>query len=239
MKKIILFFSILLLHIGYSYAGQAGDDKCGDNLQWSLDTKTGVLTITGSGDMYNYSFGTNNAPWYEWRESITSIVFPEDLTSIGTIAFLTCSALTSVTFPNTVKTIEGFAFAYCSSLTSIMIPNSVRGIYDEAFSFCTSLTSITCEATTPPQTEGNPFMKVPKDKVILYVPENSIEAYKAATKTWSTFPNIRPIGDVNTAVENILEGASLQTPKKILHNGQIVILTPEGKKYNLGGQAIQ
>ena len=42
---------------------------------------------------------------------------------------------------------------------------------------------------------------------------------------------------VTTDVENILDG-SVNSAKKILHNGQIYILTPDGKKYSPTGAAL-
>ena len=55
MKKFILVACILLFHIGYNKA-EILTGKCGDNLDYSLNTETGVLSITGSGKMYNYEF---------------------------------------------------------------------------------------------------------------------------------------------------------------------------------------
>lgn len=35
--------------------------NCGDNVSYNLDTDTGVLTISGTGDTYDYA-GTSNVP---------------------------------------------------------------------------------------------------------------------------------------------------------------------------------
>ena len=75
--------------------------------------------------------------------SLTSITIPNSVTSIGNSAFWNCYSLTSITIPNSVTSIGGYAFSYCYSLTSITIPNSVTSIGDLAFSYCYSLTSIT------------------------------------------------------------------------------------------------
>ena len=73
--------------------------------------------------------------------SLTSIVIPNSVTSIGS-AFWGCTSLTSVTIPDSVTSIGWYAFHGCTSLTSIVIPNSVTSIGCGVFYGCTSLTSI-------------------------------------------------------------------------------------------------
>ena len=77
--------------------------------------------------------------------SLTSIVIPSSVTSIGSYAFSNCSNLESVTFEDNsqLKTIGSYAFYYCTSLTSIVIPSSVTSIDDYAFYSCFSLESVT------------------------------------------------------------------------------------------------
>jgi hypothetical protein len=124
--------------------------------------------------------------------SLTSVTIPNSVTSIGERAFEGCSSLTSVTIPNSVTSIGSDAFAYCISLTSITIPNSVTSIGEMAFSYCSSLTSITCEAVNPPVCGDDVFYDVYKS-IPLYVPANSMEAYKEA-KGWKDFKeNTKPI----------------------------------------------
>ena len=59
---------------------------------------------------------------------ITSVVIPNNVTSIDDYTFSGWIGLTSVTIPNSVTSIGGSAFWYCRSLTSITIPNSVTSI---------------------------------------------------------------------------------------------------------------
>ena len=73
--------------------------------------------------------------------SLTSIIIPNSVTSIGWRTFYNCSSLTSITISNSVTTIGSSAFEGCSSLTSITIPNSVTTIGSSAFKGCSSLTS--------------------------------------------------------------------------------------------------
>ena len=111
---------------------------CGPNLTWHL-TDDGVLTITGKGEMYDYSY-SNEAPW--GRFDTNRIIIGDGITTIGGRAFANCICLTSVTIPNSVTEIGGSAFFSCSSLTSVTIPNSVTTIGEDAFKYC-RLTSVT------------------------------------------------------------------------------------------------
>ena len=91
---------------------------CGDNLTWNLDTSTGVLTISGSGEMNNYS-SSSSVPWYDNKNYITSVVIGDSVTSIGGYAFSSCDKLESVTIPDSVETIGDRAFDDCDKLTTI------------------------------------------------------------------------------------------------------------------------
>ena len=75
--------------------------------------------------------------------SLTSIIIPNSVTSIGSYAFSGCNGLTSITIPDSVTSIGESAFLDCTVLTSITIPDSVTSIGKSAFFDCTVLTSIT------------------------------------------------------------------------------------------------
>ena len=74
--------------------------------------------------------------------SMTSIVIPDSVTSIGDYAFNWCTGLTSVTIGNGVTSIGEYAFDMCNSLTTVTIGNGVIDIGDYAFRQCKSLISI-------------------------------------------------------------------------------------------------
>ena len=102
-------------------SGTCGAEGDGSNLTWTLDSD-GVLTISGSGDMYDY--GLSGAPWYGSSSRVKSAVIADGVTSIGEKAFLYCTSLTSVTIPDSVTSIGSGAFYYCTSLTSVTIPTA-------------------------------------------------------------------------------------------------------------------
>lgn len=113
--------------------------ECGDKLKWTLNA--GTLTITGSGAMTNYE-EPEMSPWYEYREQIIRVVFPDKLTSIGNLAFYGCNNLVSVVLPDTVKTIGHYAFAECTSICILNMGTGVTSIGRAAFYGCESLVNI-------------------------------------------------------------------------------------------------
>lgn len=166
--------------------------------------------------------------------SLTSVNISNNVNSIGGSAFRGCTSLTSLVIPNSVLTVGVFAFEACSSLTSVTIGNSVTTIGSEAFYKCNSLEVVICLAQMPPTMEQNVFRSVDCSKIPLYVPEESINAYKAAEQ-WKDFTNIFAI---NT--EDIKQICSVpkEASRKFLHNGQVLILRDD-RTYNMQGQQVK
>ena len=125
---------------------------------------------------------------------------PNDITSLGDAAFIYCFNMESIKIPNSVTSIASTAFWGCG-LKSVTIPKSVTSIGTHAF-YCTSLHDMYCYAVTPPKSEGDIFFDVNLKRVILHVPAESIDAYKAK-EPWKSFGNIIAIekmviaGDAN------------------------------------------
>ena len=74
---------------------------------------------------------------------LNEYTIPDNITTIGSVAFYGCSKLTRVTIPDSVTTIGGASFSNCSNLTHVTIPDNVTEIGAYAFSGCGKLTSIT------------------------------------------------------------------------------------------------
>lgn len=139
-KSLLASLVALLVSVSVSAATYSG--TCGTNVNWELDTSSGILSITGTGAMNDYS-SNNKSPWYSYNSSIKTIRINSGVTSIGDYAFYYCSDATSVTIPSSVTSIGNSAIRMCLKLSSVTIPSSVTSIGEHAFQYCSSLTSIT------------------------------------------------------------------------------------------------
>ena len=130
---------------GIQYGAYGKIIEFGDNVTWMLDSD-GMLTISGTGEMARYSYngsnGSTNAPWYNNRLTISSVVIEDGVIGIGNYAFFNCSNLTGVIIPNSITSIGGCSFWGCG-LTEVIIPDSVTGITTQTFTGCSSLKSVT------------------------------------------------------------------------------------------------
>ena len=121
--------------------------KAGSNVTWTLDS-TGLLTISGEGEMEDYTYSYDdasskyitNAPWR--KRQVKSATVQDGVASIGGYAFYGCTGLTGVTIPDSVTNIGNYAFENCTGLTGVTIGNSVTSIGYYAFNGCTGLTEI-------------------------------------------------------------------------------------------------
>ena len=112
---------------------------------------------------------------------ISSIVIPDGITSINNKTFFDCKNLASVTIPDSVTLIGSYAFQNCTSLASVTLPDSVTEIRERAFTNCHSLKEVYCKPITPPTAVTTTDMwKAFTTDCKIYVPRNSVEAYKSA-----------------------------------------------------------
>ena len=112
---------------------------CGIDARWELD-KDGALTISGTGDMYNYTSTT--LPWKTYNKIITSIVIENGIECIGDYDFYGLSALETLELPNSILEIGQYAFFQCINLKSCLIPKGAEFINSFAFSDCSSLETL-------------------------------------------------------------------------------------------------
>ena len=115
---------------------------------------------------------------------ITNLVIPSGVTEIKPYVFYSVSGFTSVVIPDSVTKIGDRAFESCSGLKTVEIGTGITNIGVAAFQWCTKLTSITVNAVTPPTLGGGAFIST--NNCPIYVPAESVQAYKTATN-WSAY----------------------------------------------------
>ncbi len=136
----VLVFSMMLSLLAFSAAaeGEERSGTCGENVTWTLSSN-GVLTISGSGEMYDYANScTNPSPFYSLRTKIKQVRIENGVTAIGKRCFL-CCRLESVSLPDSLLEIRSRAFESCSDLAEVTIPASVKEIGQQAFYHCSKL----------------------------------------------------------------------------------------------------
>lgn len=138
---LVLLMALTLLPLG---ALANDDNKCGENLTWEF--ADGILTISGTGDMYDYS-SADPAPWSAKNNDISEITVLDGVTSIGDNAFHSCCAESIDLQCTSLVSIGKNAFSRCTMLTSIFIPESVQSIGSEAFSLCEGLSMVELPTT--------------------------------------------------------------------------------------------
>lgn len=168
--RMLLMLCVLVSVVTICASAAEESGSCGESLTWSYDN--GTLTISGTGDMYDYAAegeGANPAPWYDFAADITALVIDEGVTSIGSEAFretglgdvdltetgvtkigraaFTLSGLTGIKLPNGLTEIPAELFLNCSNLERVVISDSVTAIGAEAFTLCSSLDSMTIPAS--------------------------------------------------------------------------------------------
>ena len=128
-----MFFAMKFPVMAQSFFG-----KCGENVSWTLNTNTGVLSITGQGEMEDYA-SSSEAPWGPYAYEIEHITVGTGVIRIGSHAFGDNGGLSSVTLSNSVQTIGAYAFANCNNLRDIQLGNGLAYLEDGVFYNCSSL----------------------------------------------------------------------------------------------------
>lgn len=146
MKKLSKFLSVIIVvtmifstSAIISGAASATNGSCGSNLKWSYDKSNCTVTISGTGEMKNYS---GNSPFTKLaaNNTVKKAIIKSGVTSIGEYAFGSCYDLESVTIPESVTKIKKGAFI-STSLKNCTLPSKLTEIGDEAF-FGTQLRTI-------------------------------------------------------------------------------------------------
>jgi hypothetical protein len=127
-------------------------------------------------------------------EAQGDIVVPDGVTGIA-YTYRRNPDITSVIIPNTVTSIINAAFSECSSLVSVILPETLTSIGDDAFWITGNLISVVIYAVVPPTLSGD-YVFQASGVINIYVPDESVETYKA-TNRWSDHASkIKPISEL-------------------------------------------
>ena len=96
-------------------------------ISYTLDSETGLLTISGSGALPYYS-GQNQSPFFT-NGKIKSAVISEGITSIRKYLFPNCANLKEISIPASVTSIEERAFNRCEKLDTFYIDSGNETFY--------------------------------------------------------------------------------------------------------------
>lgn len=97
------------------------------------------------------------------QSKINTLILPEGCSSIGTMAFSSCTNLTTLVLPNSLENLGYHAFNRCSGLTEVIIPKNVTNVeYSNKeylgksgpFAECTNLKSLTINSKETFKWEG-------------------------------------------------------------------------------------
>lgn len=152
MKKIVslllsifILISVFLLStpvaFAASYSGSAGG-----SVVWSLDTYTGTLTFSGTGNMADYT-ADEQPEWNRYQGYIKYVVIGSGVSGIGAYSFYNGGTgykyqkLESVDCANNVSSIGKYAFRGCRSLTQVVNTGGLSTVNEYAFRSCESLES--------------------------------------------------------------------------------------------------
>lgn len=123
--------------------------------------------------------------------SLHTVVISPTVTAMTNYVYYNCNLLRFIVLPPSTANIRNCTFYSCKSLQHIIIPENVSIITSGAFGVCSSLQSIICKAITPPSIQSNSIDM--NDYLKIYVPAESVDAYKNATN-WTAFADrIYPI----------------------------------------------
>lgn len=111
------------------------------HIQWMFGRNYKLSSVDISS--FNIAKDTEADCMFYICKSLSSVILPDNLTSIGNYAFESCARLNNVIIPQGVTTIGKGAFMYCTIMSSINIPHSVTSIGQNAFNSCYKIKSVT------------------------------------------------------------------------------------------------
>ena len=193
--------------IAWTFRSDGGQMVIGNGYDSAIPTETAGAVVVPA-EIYGYPVKGINTSAFDGCSKLTSISFPDSVTTIGGAPFLGCillksvtlppgltaignlmffnlSALESVTIPDSVTSIGEKVFYNCIALKNVTVGKNVASIADNAFAGCTALESVTYLGSCP--TASSNIYTGTSDDLVSIVPDTGWEAQLAAG-TWCDRP---------------------------------------------------
>ena len=160
--------------------------KLGSNVKSPMFSSCPLKSVYIGG---NITYGTTAkdgySPFYR-NTSLETVRITDKETEISENEFYGCTSLKSVSMGDGIDTIGKYAFSGCSALESFSFGTGLKSIGDEAFSDCTGMKKLVSKTATPPVCGPQALDDINKWECTLYVPQESLDAYKSAAQ-WKEF----------------------------------------------------
>lgn len=164
----------------------AAANRGGSAVDWESIARGMVDFVTEFDIPASVSVNVNKSSAFTGR-MVRNIVISDGNTTIANYAFSETPSLSNIQFPSSLTKINNNAFQ-SSGIVSITLPNTITTYGSGVFYNCRSLQEVIIEAATPPTIGTNMFQSCIVLAAI-YVPDNSVATYKAASN-WSAYASI-------------------------------------------------
>ena len=162
------------------------DLKLGSNGSNPMFSSCPLKSVYIGGNItYNATADGGNSPFCG-NASLEAVKITGNVTEMLENEFNGCTNLNDVIIPNSVKSIGGRCFAGCKGLNAVLLGTGLKSIGDEAFSGCTALKKLVSKTAVPPVCGSQALDDINKWECTLYVPQESLDAYKSAAQ-WKEF----------------------------------------------------
>ena len=203
-----------VLTLGYNKANYTSEDE-----PMFADCPLNAVYIGGN-ISYSTEASDGYSPFYR-NTSLESVTITDKETEISENEFYGCTNLKNVTLGDGIEAIGSYAFSGCAALEDFTFGSSLDSIGKEAFSDCTAMTRLVSRTAIPPVCGPQALDDINKWTCKLYVPDASIDAYKAADQ-WKEFFFITT--DIAHAVE---DGGS---PADRILSGRVQVFDLSGRQ---------
>ena len=141
MKRLSFLFLALCLLSAAAFAQTEGDfDYFISDGQATITGYTGSASVLILPDRLD-GYPVTAIRYCAFRNcpSLTQVVIPEGVISIGSRAFQNCPSLTQVVFPQSVQRLDTHAFHGCCRLKQILLPDHLVRVHTLAFYGCSAV----------------------------------------------------------------------------------------------------